>query len=152
MTLKIKKLWGASVVAIMSLGVCGSALAGPPVAITVKNLDSTLAATYQIITSNEITTNANATPKPAVTIPALAQDTYSVQSTISPLANYASLRYKLGSKTCVFYTSYTVTYVGGVAQPQWNKSATPSNGAICTATITSINVADYSWAVTFTIK
>jgi hypothetical protein len=152
MILKVKQLCSVTVGALLAFGVCGSALAGPPVAITVKNLDSTTAATYQIITANESSTNVNATPKPATSIPALSQDTYSVQSTISPLANYASLRYKLGSKTCVFYTAYTLTYVNGIQTPQWSKSATPSGGATCTATTTATNIADHSWAVTFTIK
>lgn len=150
--MNVKQLCSVSVGAFLALGVCGSALAGPPVAITVKNLDSTTAATYQIITANESSTNVNATPKPATSIPALSQDTYSVQSTISPLANYASLRYKLGSKTCVFYTAFVQSYVNGVLVPQWSKTATPSGGATCTATITSTSLADYSWAVTFTIK
>ena len=128
------------------------AIAGPPVSITIKNLSTTTAATKQVTSNNEITTQANASPTPAVSIPISSQDVFAVQSIISPQANYAALRYKVGSKECTFYTAFTVTYINGVASPQWSKSATPTGGATCTATITSTNITTYSWAVTFTIK
>ena len=36
--------------------------------------------------------------------------------------------------------------------PQWTKTATPSGGAVCAATITTANPTTYEWAVEFTMK
>jgi hypothetical protein len=36
--------------------------------------------------------------------------------------------------------------------PKWNKTATASGGAICTATITSTNLTTYAWTVDFVMK
>lgn len=137
---------------LLAMSASASAFAGPAVTITVKNLNTTSAAQNVVLTANEISTNASATPKPVTTIPASAQDVFIVQSIISPLTNYASLRYKIGTKECTFYTAFTTTFSGGVQIPKWNQTATPSGGAVCTATRTSINLATNEWAVTFTIK
>ena len=110
-------------------------------------------AAYSIVGSNETSTYANATPKPAASVPPGATNTYSVQSTISPDVNYAVVRYKIGNKTCVFNTNYVNGYTsGGIKVPSWNKSYTASGGATCTATITSTNISTHAWAVEFTIK
>ncbi len=146
-----RKVWGASVF-LLGMSASVSALAGPPVTIIVKNLNTTTAAQSVVLTANEVSTNLTASPKPVASVPPSSQDSFVVQSIISPLANYASLHYKIGSKECVFYTSFTTTFSGGAQIPHWNQSATPSGGAVCTATRTSTNIADYSWAVTFTIK
>ncbi len=122
--------------------------AGPPVTVTIKNLNTTTAATYSIITNNESLTYANSTPKPPTPVPPSTMAApFVVQSTLSPDVNFASIRYKVGSKTCVYYTAY----VNGTG-PQWSKSATPSGGATCTATITAINPATAAWSVELTIK
>lgn len=86
-------------------------------------------------------------------MPPGATNTYSVQSTISPDANFAIVRYNIGSKTCVFNTTYVNGYTsGGIKVPSWNKSYTASGGAICNANITSTNISTHAWAVEFTIK
>lgn len=142
----------AGAIAVLGLSASVSAFAGPPVTIKVKNLNTTTAAVKVTTSTNEITTQANASPTPEATIDFLSENNFVVQSTISPSVNYAALRYRVGSKECTFYTAFTVTYSNGVALPQWSKSATPSGGAVCTATITSTNITTYNWAVTFTIK
>ncbi|WLH14724.1 hypothetical protein PSH58_10605 [Pseudomonas hefeiensis] len=143
-----------SVLSVLAIGMlaAGSALAGPPVAVTFKNL-GTADATYKIITSNEATTNVNSVPKPMTTVLAGGSNTYTIQSNLSPIANYANLRYTIGGKTCTFLA----TYVGmpgqlGSTIPKWNNTATPSGGAVCTAKVTSTNISTYAWAVEFTMK
>ncbi|KPA90994.1 hypothetical protein PF66_03072 [Pseudomonas asplenii] len=140
-----------SVAALATLA-AGSAFAGPPVSVTFKNL-GTADATYKIITSNEATTSVNAVPKPVTTVKAGGADTYVVQSNISPLANYANLRYTIGNKTCTFLATY-VAMAGplGSTTPKWNNTATPSGGAVCTAKVTSTNISTYAWSVEFTMK
>jgi len=76
-------------------------------------------------------------------------DIYKVQNIISPNANTAVVRYTIGSKICVFGTTYLASLSG---VPQWTKTATPNGGATCTANITSINAVDNSWNVEFTMK
>lgn len=150
----MNKLYHLLSISLATLGMVatGTALAGPPVAVTFKNL-GTSAATYRIVTNNEASTYSNATPKPLSTVQAANSDIYTVTSTISPDANFANVRYAIGSKQCVFSTIFlNAIKPGGGKVPQWNKTATGSGGAICTATITSINFATYAWAVTFTMK
>lgn len=138
--------------ATASMFAATSAFAGPPVTVTFKNI-GTATANYTIISSNEATTYVNASPKPATTVAAAGTNIYSVTSLISPDVNYANVRYKIGTKQCVFGTTFVnALQPGGAKIPQWNKTATPSGGAICTATITSINTATYAWTVTFTMK
>ena len=113
-----------------------AAIAGPPVTVNFKNNNTTTDATYAIVTSNESSTYANASPKPATTVSKLGSNSYAVTSLISPDVNYANVRYKIGSKTCVFSTTFVnALQPGGYKIPQWNKTATASGGAICTATI-----------------
>lgn len=138
--------------AATSIFAATAAIAGPPVTVTFKN-QGTADATYTIITSNEISTYANASPKPATTVKAGINNSYTVTSLISPDVNYASLRYKIGSKECVFLTTFVnAMQPGGYKIPKWNKSATSSGGAICTATITSTNFSTYAWTVDFVMK
>lgn len=147
-----------ALVVTATLLISSAAYAGPPVTVTIKNLSTTTAATFSMTNNNEISTHANSTPKPPTSIPAnTTAAPFMVQSTITPSANYAQLRYKVGSKTCVFYTALVDnTPTGGV--PQWTKTATPSGGAVCTATITAIdnspapNPNRFAWSVEFTIK
>ncbi|ACS87782.1 hypothetical protein [Musicola paradisiaca] len=155
--MKMKKslliLWATG-----ALFAAGAAHAGPPVTITFKNL-GTSDAKYSAVTSNEVSTNANASPKPEVSVPAKESDKYYVQNPISDDANAATVRYTIGKKTCVFATTFVNTVIPGglitgtvTKVPKWNKSATASGGATCTATITSTNLSTYTWAVEFTMK
>ncbi len=143
-----------SVLSALAVGMLAvsSALAGPPVAITFKNL-GTAHATYKIITNNEATTNVNSAQKPVATVKAGGADTYTVQSNLSPIANYANLRYTIGGKTCTFQATFvgTVGPLGSII-PKWKNTATPSGGAVCTAKVTSTNTSTYAWAVEFTMK
>lgn len=139
-------------IATASMFAATSAFAGPPVTVTFKNI-GTATANYTIISTNEAVTYANASPKPAATVAAAGTNVYSVTSLISPDVNYANLRYKIGTKQCLFGTTFVnALQPGGAKIPQWNKTATASGGAICTATITSVNPVTYAWAVTFTMK
>lgn len=138
-----------------ALSTAGVAYAGPPVAVTFKHVGAAgaPAAVYTIITANETSTYANASPKPATNVDQGASNTYSVQSLISPDVNFANVRYKMGSKECVFTTTYVNQLVsGGVKVPVWNKTATPSGGAVCTANITSTNISTHAWSVEFTMR
>ncbi|WP_163576349.1 hypothetical protein [Halomonas faecis] len=137
--------------ALIATLAAGAAHAGPPVDITFKNQASD-EATYTIVNSNESSTYANASPKPDSTVNGGGSDNYTVQSHISPDANYATVRYRIGRKECRFSTSYVKIYSGGVMIPQWNKSADGSGGAVCTANITSTNVSTHAWSVEFTMK
>ncbi|WP_216356354.1 hypothetical protein [Janthinobacterium sp. GW458P] len=140
---------------LISLGMSAPvvAFAGPQVLVTVKNLNATEQAVQWIATNNEISTQANASPTPAPKIPALEQNSFRVQSNLTPIVNYASLIYTMGRKQCQFHTAYTfATGSNGVQTPQWSKVATPSGGAVCTATITSTDMSTHAWAVTFTMK
>ena len=135
--------------AATSIFAATAAIAGPPVTVTFKN-QATADATYTIITSNETSTYANASPKPATTVKAGINNSYTVTSLISPDVNFANVRYKIGSKECVFGTTFVnALQPGGYKIPQWNKTATGSGGAICTATITSTNLSTYAWTVDF---
>ncbi len=138
--------------AATSIFAATAAIAGPPVTVTFKN-QATAEATYTIVTSNETSTYANASPKPTTKRPAGTNDVYTVTSLISPDVNYANVRYKIGSKTCVFSTTFVnALQPGGYKIPKWNKTATASGGAICTATITSTNLTTYAWTVDFVMK
>nr|WP_319527484.1 hypothetical protein [Pseudomonas laurentiana] len=137
---------------VVALFAAGSAHAGPKVMVTFKN-NAIANASYIVETSNEASTNLNAAPKPAVTVNAGVADTYAVQSNISPDSNFASVRYKVGGKTCAFTTTYVNTYnSSGIKVPSWNKTSTPSGGATCTATITSTNFTSHEWSVEFAMK
>jgi hypothetical protein len=141
---------------LLVTGVCGAniALAGPPVTITFKNLSTTSVATYSILGTNETITNANSSPKPAATVAKGGSDTYVVSNTSpSPDLSFAYVRYGIGARTCVFYTSFLATSSAtGVKTPHWSKNITYNDGATCNATITSTNIGNNSWAVEFTMK
>ncbi|AYZ61871.1 hypothetical protein EGY31_00475 [Burkholderia multivorans] len=138
--------------AITALSVAGTAYAGPKVTVTFKN-QGTDPAVYKIISTNESSTYANAAPKPEKNVLGGSTDTYTVQSLLSTDVNYAAVRYSIGAKECQFYTAYVNTIgSGGVKIPKWSKTATPSGGATCTATITSTNIATHEWAVEFDMK
>ena len=139
--------------AATSIFAATAAIAGPPVTVTFKNNNTTTDATYAIVTSNESSTYANASPKPATTVSKLGSNSCAVTSLISPDVNYANVRYKIGSKECVFGTTFVnALQPGGYKIPKWNKTATASGGAICTATITSTNLTTYAWTVDFVMK
>ncbi|WP_192456261.1 hypothetical protein [Musicola keenii] len=155
--MKMKKslliLWATG-----ALFAAGAAHAGPPVTITFKNL-GTSEAKYSPVTSNEVSTNANASPKPLTIVSPQGYSLYVVQNTISADATAATVRYTIGKKTCVFATTFVNTVIPGglitgtvTKVPKWNKSATASGGATCNATITSTNLSTYAWAVEFTMK
>lgn len=139
--------------AATSIFAATAAIAGPPVTVTFKNNNTTTDATYKIVTTNESSTYANASPKPATTVSKLGSNSYAVTSLISPDVNYANVRYKIGTKECVFGTTFVnALQPGGYKIPKWNKTATGSGGAICTATITSTNLTTYAWTVDFVMK
>lgn len=137
---------------IVSACATGLAHAGPPVQVTFKNL-GTQPANYEVTSSNEASTYNNATPKPDSEVAPQMADAYKVQSLISPDSNWAQVRYTVDRKTCVFSTTYVNQLIGGGSKvPKWSKTATPSGGAVCTATITSQNLSNHSWTVEFTMK
>ncbi|MBV4529905.1 hypothetical protein HU719_000430 [Pseudomonas sp. SWRI107] len=147
----MKKTKMSGVVAAFALLATGLAEAGPKVNVTFKNV-GTQTAVLKIVTSNESSTFQIASPPPLQKVDSGSFTNFDVQRVISPDVNSAQVRYTMGSKTCAFGTIYQMRVLpGGITQPQWTKTATPSGGATCTATITRMN-ADYSWAVEFTMK
>lgn len=150
--MKLSKKLLATALAFAGISAASAAYAGPPVTVTFKN-NATAEATYTIITSNESSTYANASPKPATKVPAGTNNAYAVTSLISPDANYAVVRYRIGTKECVFSTTFVnALQPGGYKIPTWNKTATATNGATCTATITSYNLTTYAWTVDFVMR
>lgn len=140
-----------SVSAVLAI-TTGSALAGPEVRVTFKNLGND-AAIYSPQDSNQFATQNNASPTPSKKVEADATDFYTVQSLISPLVNYAHVRYVMGNKSCEFLTSFVSTLgFAGATIPKWNHSATPSGGATCTIRSTGIRFSDYSWSVEMTMR
>ncbi|GGW42322.1 hypothetical protein [Vreelandella hamiltonii] len=148
--MQTSKTFVAGLVLIGSLA-ASTAYAGPPVTVTFKN-EASEDATYTIVNANESSTYANASPKPDATVNGGGSDIYMVQSLISPDANYATVRYRIGSKECRFDTSYVKIPMGGVMIPQWNENANGSGGAICTANITSTNLTTHEWSVDFIMR
>ncbi|MCF5709556.1 hypothetical protein GIV19_20045 [Pseudomonas syringae] len=141
-----------SSLALAAMTAAATVQAGPPVTVTFKNL-SAEAAVYQVVTSNETSTKLNAKPSIAASVQAGKSDVYAVQSNISPDTNYASVRYAIGSKVCVFSTTFVnLPGAGGVKVPKWTRTATPSGGAMCTATSGVTNLSTYAWAAEFTMK
>lgn len=137
--------------ATVSLLAAGLAQAGPNVNVTFKNV-GTVPAELKMVTSNETSTYQIASPKPAQGVPAGGQINFNVQRVVSPDVNAAMVRYTIGRKTCAFGTTFQMRLLpGGIKQPQWTKTATPSGGATCTANITNTR-ADNSWSVEFTMK
>lgn len=137
--------------AAASLSFAGMAHAGPPVEVTFKNL-GTEPALYKVETTNEASTYQNASPKPQTSVSVGSSNSYRVQNIISPNANAAIVRYTMGRKICVFGTTYVNVPSGGVTVPKWNKTATPSGGATCTANITYFDAHSHAWRVEFTMK
>jgi hypothetical protein len=136
-------------VAIMTMA--ATAQAGPPVTVTFKNL-GTEAAVYTVVTSNEISTQRNAR-SPGQKVAAGRSDSYIVQSTVSPDTSYATVRYVMGPKACVFTTTFSkLPAAGGARVPKWTKTATPSGGAVCTATSRVTSLSSHAWAAEFTMK
>lgn len=123
-----------SAVALLAVGV---AQAGPLVDVTFKNLGREQAV-LKIVTANESSTYQVANPKPREKVEANTSILFRVQRIVSPDVNAAMVRYTMGSKTCAFGTTFQMRMMpGGIKQPQWTKTATPSGGATCSATITS---------------
>ena len=150
--MKLSKKLLVSTLAFAGITAASAAYAGPPVTVTFKN-NATADATYTIITSNESSTYANASPKPLTTVKAGIPNTYQVTSLISPDVNYANVRYRIGAKECVFGTTFVnALQPGGYKIPKWTKTATGSGGATCTATITSYNLSTYAWTVDFVMR
>jgi len=137
----------AALLASVALSAAGIAYAGPSVTITIKNLGSETA-TYTITDYN---TDLNASPKPNPTVWPGQSNTYTVSS-IWPSITTAAVQYRIGSKSCGFITTYmTIPGLLG-STPKWSKSFNAANGAVCNATITSINMSTHAWHVEFTIK
>jgi len=134
-----------------SLLLAGMVQAGPNVNVTFKNLGGENAI-LKMVTSNESSTYQIARPKPDSSVASNMQTIFDVQRVVSPEVNAAMVRYTQGRKTCAFGTTFQMRLMpGGIKQPEWTKTATPSGGAICTANITRKN-ADNSWSVEFTMK
>lgn len=129
----------------------GVALAGPPVDVTFKNI-SAETVVYQAVGANGVSTQINAQPRPSAEVVAGAISRYTVQSNISPDANYAVVTYRAGSKVCKFTTTYLKGVQNGVRVPKWNKSTTAEGGARCEVKITTVNYATHAWAVEFTMR
>ncbi|WP_434698932.1 hypothetical protein [Pseudomonas sp. D1-1] len=137
---------------ILTTTIMSSAIAGPAVNITFTNLGAQNAV-YTVTNSNETTTRNNSKPTPTSLVEPNKPNFYKVQSLISPHANYAALRYKIGSKECVYSTTFVATAgPGGSKIPKWKESATPGGGAICTITVQSRDYRTYEWAVQITMK
>jgi hypothetical protein len=129
-----------------------TAQAGPPVTVTFKNL-GTEVAEYKPVTRNEISTRLNARMAIAPKVQTGDSNVYSVQSTLSPDTSYASVRYVMGSKVCVFSTTFIkLPGAGGAKVPKWNRTANSEGGAVCTATSRATNFSTYAWAAEFTMK
>ncbi|WP_458128779.1 hypothetical protein [Pseudomonas sp. Z2-11] len=132
--------------AVCSLLVAGAAQAGPLIRVTVKNLGN-VEAKYSVIGNNEALTNANAQPKPEDTIKPQQSSSFEVRDQRNPAIATAVIRYSVDGKTCVFSTFYSNPKI-----PKWTKDAQSSNGARCTAAITSVSASDHSWTTEFTIR
>ena len=128
-----------------------AAQAGPPVAITFKNLNATETANYTVENVNQSSTERDASPKPAKDVKPLSSNTYAVSGRLSPDVTTATVQYVMGRKQCSFGTVYVnTTSTGGTLVR--NATATPSNGATCAARITSRNAMTNAWTVEFTMK
>lgn len=141
----------SSCLALAVITAATTAQAGPPVTVTFKNL-GTEAAVYTVVTGNEMSTQRNAR-SPSPTVDAGRSDSYIVQSTVSPDTSYATVRYVMGVKACVFTTTFSkLPAAGGVRVPKWTKTATPGGGAVCTANSRVTSLASHAWAAEFTMK
>lgn len=127
-----------------------TALAGPPVEVTFRNL-GTEPVKLQLTNANETSTYQIAVPTPAQEVQPGSSITFRVQRLVSPDTNGAMLRYSVGRKVCAFSTTFVMMMSGGVKQPKWNKTATPTGGATCTAVNSGFS-ANYSWRAEFTMK
>jgi hypothetical protein len=137
--------------ALAALTLSAAAQAGPPVQVTFKNMGSA-EAVYTPSGRNEMGTHTNASPTPGPIVKGGDLSRYSVQSGLSPDANYATVRYQMGRKQCQFTTTFVKAPLrAGVKVPKWKESAVASGGAICTAKRLSTNYSDYSWAVEFSM-
>lgn len=141
-----------SFLALATLGATVTAQAGPPVTVTFKNL-GTERAEYSPLNRNEQSTQMNARTPISPIVEAGDSTRYIVQSSLSPDTSYASVRYVMGSKACVFSTTFVkLPGAGGAKIPKWNRTATPEGGAICTATSRATNLSTYAWEAEFTMK
>ncbi|GFM78481.1 MULTISPECIES: hypothetical protein [Pseudomonas syringae group] len=148
--MKFSKLLLSSL-ALATMTVAATAQAGPPVTVTFKNL-GTAAAEYKVVSTNERSTQLNAKETIDAVVAAGGSDTYVVQTAL-PDSGYASVRYAIGTKVCVFSTTFiNAISTGGVKVPKWTRTATPSGGAVCTATSSVTNLSTYAWSAEFTMK
>ena len=147
------KLFIPAVAAYFALAVpAGLVLAGPEVRVTFKNLGDR-DAVYSPQDSNQFATKLNASPTPVEKVGERGTDIYTVKSQVSPLVNYAHVRYAMGNKSCEFLTSFVSTLgFAGTRVPKWTHSANPSGGATCTIRSTGVSLSDYSWSVEMTMR
>ncbi|MFJ4383993.1 hypothetical protein ACIP02_06570 [Pseudomonas sp. NPDC089408] len=136
--------------ATASLLAAGEALAGPPVEVTFRNL-GTGPVTLELTNANETSTYQIAKPQPKQVVKAGETIMIKVQRLVSPDTNGAMLRYTDGRRTCAFSTTFVMMMSGGIKLPKWNKTATPTGGATCTA-VNSGFAANYAWKAEFTMK
>ena len=130
----------------------GPVVAGPPVTVTFKNIGSQTV-TYMPTTNNEFITKTNASPTPQASVTSNDSNTYLVQNNASPDYTHANLRYQIGSKKCVYLSTFVTTPGPGATKvPKWNSTATPSGGATCTIRTTRTNPTTYAWSVEITMR
>lgn len=156
--MQIKKAMVVATLAATAMCAARAAVSGPAVTVTFKNL-GTQPATYTPVTNNEVSTYADARPAPKKIVDPGDSNSYRVQNQISPDANAAVVRYTMGSKTCVFGTTFVYAIGGGslitgglTKIPKWNKTATGIGGADCNATFTLQNPVTHEWSVEFTMR
>ncbi|GHU37715.1 hypothetical protein AGMMS50256_36020 [Betaproteobacteria bacterium] len=147
----LKTLSALAIVSALAMSGVASAATGE---VTFQNLNTSTAATYSTVGTMEAATYANAQPKPDTSVPHGASDSYTVINPASTLSNPIHVRYKIGSKQCVFHSSFSGTpNASGQIIPNWTKTYDASGGAICTVTITyTAPFSSFDWKVTFTMK
>ncbi|MDR3299663.1 MAG: hypothetical protein LBU43_06590 [Candidatus Accumulibacter sp.] len=148
----MKSLKSLSTLAVVAALAAPGAAFAASAEVTFKNINTSQSATYSYTNSGEAVTYANAEPKPLTPVPSGGTNIYTV-GPITSLVTGVHVRYTIGSKTCVFHSSFTGTPSGNNIIPNWTKSADSSGGATCTANITYTDSAQpFNWKVTFTIK
>lgn len=129
-----------------------SAIAGPDVKVTFKNFGDAVAA-YSPRDNNELMTRLNSKPSPKTEVDKGDTDSFDVKGRASPYVSYAIMRYVMGSKVCVFSSTFAGTpgFAGAII-PKWNHTVAPSGGARCNIRSTGVNLSNYSWSVEITMQ
>lgn len=134
-----------------SFAVMGLAQAGPRVTVVVKN-NSDNEAVYSPMNQQEMLTRSFIRSAPLDTLRPRQSDQYEVEGRLSSDVTTAFLRYKIGSKTCTFMSTYVMSVDKGRPAPKWNKGATSPDGARCEARIIKANPSSHEWTVEFSMR